>query len=143
MVQKHEMIAGFERLTYSSEMLREEWNEIIERFKLIINGGWTDESVLGFINYILQTDYADRFFPGSSLGTLLISKPEKGRLNYQRTLAISFDRQASIFRMTYSDWDTIASEDDGSKAVLWTAECSGNELQFKFDEFMKWNKNWS
>ncbi len=137
------MIADFEQLTYSSEMLRKEWINAIDSFKMIINGGWMDESILGFIDYILKTDYADRFFPGSSLGTLLMSKPEKGSLNYQRTLAISFDRQTSIFKMSYSDLDTIENEDDDSKAVIWTTECSGNDLQLKFEEFMKWNKNWS
>src|SRR5690606_31440422 len=111
-------------------------------FEMIINGGWTNRSILDFIKYIRLSKYAEIFFPGSSMGTLLISKPDKGRLNYQRTLAISFDNQKNTFKLSYSDWDTIDKREDYKRAILWEQECDIDELQMKFEEFIKWNKNW-
>ena len=63
MVEKHKMIAGFEQLTYTSEMLREAWDNQVENFHLLINGGWANKHVLDLINYIRTTEYANKLFP--------------------------------------------------------------------------------
>jgi hypothetical protein len=140
MVEKHKMIADFEQLTYTPEMLREVWDNKVKSFQDLISGGWTNEYVLDFINYIRTTEYANIFFPGSSLGTLLISKPTNGKLNYQQTLAISVENEK--IKLKYSDWDAIDTPDDWKKTVLWIAECHGRELKVKFLEFIEWNTNW-
>jgi hypothetical protein len=142
MVQKHEMLADFEQLTYSPEMLRSAWDKIADTFKLLIAAGWTTNDVLELINYIRTTDYASQLFPGSSLGTLLVSKPRNARLNYQQTLAVKVDDAKTKVILKYSDWDTIDKREDWEKAVIWTTECSGEKLREKFDEFIVWNKNW-
>ncbi len=142
MVEKHKMIAGFEQLTYTSEMLREVWDNQVKHFNMLITGGWTNKHVLELINYIRTTKYADMFFPGSSLGTLLISKPKNGRLNYQQTLAISVDKENDKIELKYSDWDTIDNQDEWQKAILWRGECKGDKLKDKFLEFIEWNENW-
>jgi hypothetical protein len=136
------MIADFEQLTYTSEMLKEVWDNLVERFNLLIKGGRTNKHVLDLINYIRTTDYANKFFPGSSLGTLLISKPINGRLNYQQTLEISVDKAKDNIQLKYSDYDAIDNRDDWQKAILWTAECQGDKLKDKFLEFIEWNENW-
>ena len=142
MVEKHKMIADFEQMKYSSEMLRKVWDNQVENFKNLISGGLTNNYVLEFITYIRTSEYAGRFFPGTSLGTLLISKPRNARLNYQQTLAISVDKENGRIRLKYSDWDTIDSSEDWEKAILWTVECDGEELKSKFIEFLEWNKSW-
>jgi hypothetical protein len=142
MVEKHKMIADFEQLTYSPEMLREVWNNQEEQFKGLISAGWTNERVLHLIEYIRKSKYAAELFPGSSMGTLLISKPRHGQLNYQQTLAVSFDNQKNNFIMKYSDWDIIDNQDEWEKSILWKVECNGEELKNKFDEFIMWNTNW-
>lgn len=142
MVEKHKMIADFEQLTYTPEMLRQVWDESADHFKSFIHSGWTNKAVIDLIEYIRQTPYADKFFPGSSIGTLLISKPKNGKLNYQQTLAVSVDNQTNRIFLKYSDWDTIDRQEDWEKTILWTAECSTEDLKDKFEEFIKWNKNW-
>lgn len=142
MVEKHKMIADFEQLTYSPEMLREVWNNQGHQFKGLISAGWTNEKVLQLIDHIRKTKYAAELFPGSSMGALLLSKPRRGKLNYQQTLTVSFDNQRNKFIMKYSDWDIIDNKDEWEKSILWEAECIGEELTNKFDEFIAWNTNW-
>jgi hypothetical protein len=142
MVERHKMIAAFEQLDYSSEMLRNAWDNQSQDFKGLISGGWTNNYVLELINYIRTSEYADRLFPGTSLGTLLISKPRNGKLNYQQTLAISVNNEKTKIKLTYSDWDVIDRREESQKAILWKAECNGEKLKETFCEFMEWNKNW-
>lgn len=142
MVERHKMIADFEQLTYNDEMLKECWDEQIISFESLVAAGWTDTRILDFINYLRKTSYASVLFPGSSMGNLLISKPKNGKLNYQQTLAIKFDRSTDLFLMEYSDWDLIDSRDDTKKAIQWNIKCSGIELAQRFQEFAEWNKNW-
>ena len=141
MVQKHEMTADFEQLTYTKEMLKECWEKQIDSFKLLVNAGWTDNRILDFIYYMTTTSYSSVLFPGSSLGTLLISKPKDGKLNYQQTLAIKYDNTTDLFTMEYSDWDLIESADD-TKKIQWNIKCSGIELGQRFQDFLAWNKDW-
>ncbi len=143
MVQKHEMTADFEKVIYTPDMLKQCWEKQIGNFTTLSKAGWTDFSILDFIHYIRTTTYETNLFPGSSLGTLLISKPKGGYLNYQQTLSISFDKITGLFTMKYSDWETINSSDDSDKAILWIAKCAGIELGQKFQDFMLWQKNWS
>ena len=142
MVEKHKMIADFEQLTYTPEMLRREWDKQVNYFRSLIAGGWTNKAVVDLIEYIRNTHRAGIFFPGISLGTLLISKPENGKLNYQRTLAISVNSQTNKIYLTYTDWDTIDKQEEWERTVLWSAECSEEQLQDKFAEFLKWNEKW-
>lgn len=142
MVEKHKMIADFEQLIYTPEMLRKEWGKFPAHFKGLISGGWTNMSVVNLIEYILLTKYADQFFPGSSIGTLLISKPKKGKLNYQQTLAVSVDNLTNKISLQYSNWDTIDKSEDSEKAILWRKDCSEDQLIEAFEEFIKWNKSW-
>ena len=142
MVQIHKMIASFEQLTYDDQMLRNAWKEQIEGFKLLVNGGWTRTEIVDFITYVSNTNWASLLFPGSSLGTLLISKPHNGKLNYQQTLAIRYDDILDLFKMQYSDYDTIDSKKEWKNAILWSKECKGIDLIKNFNEFLKWNKKW-
>jgi len=136
------MTADFEKVIYSPDMLKQCWDKQIDNFQTLAKSGWTHFSILDFIHYIRTTIYKSTLFPGSSLGTLLISKPKDGYLSYQQTLAIKFDKTTGLFTMQYSDWDIINSESDSDKAILWTAQCSGVELGQKFQDFLDWQKNW-
>ena len=77
------------------------------------------------------------------MGTLLISKPTNGRLNYQQTLAISISEEKGKIELEYSDWDKINNRDEWRNAILWKAECYEDKLKDKFLQFIKWNKNWT
>lgn len=136
------MIAGFEQLIYTPEMLEKEWENIVCRFEDLIEGGWANEAVLNLIKYIRKTQYSKLLFPGSSLGTLLISKPRNGKLNYQQTLSISDQGSKNKIKLNYSDWDIINKEEDAERAILWNEEINNEELIDKFEEFMNWNRNW-
>ena len=142
MIKKHKMIADFEQLTYTPEMLQNVWVKFADSFQLLINGGWTNNNVLDLIKYIIDKGYSNKFFPGSSMGTLLISKPKNGKLNYQQTLRISVDNVTNKVLLSYSDWDIIEKKEDWKKTIIWTAECSAEQLKEKFEEFIKWNKGW-
>jgi hypothetical protein len=143
MVEKHKMIADFEQLVYTEKMLKQCWDEQIESFKTLVKAGWTDNRILDFMTWLAKTSHAAVLFPGSSMGTLLISKPKNGKLNYQQTLTIKFDNSSDLFSMEYSDWDLIEPEDDTKKAIQWNIKCSGIELAHRFIEFLEWNKSWS
>ncbi len=123
-------------------MLLEIWIKQEEHFKSLIRASWTNEKILQLIEHIRTTRHVAELFPGSSMGTLLISKLRNGKLNYQQTLAVSFDIQKSKFIMKYSDWDTIDSKEEWEKSIIWQTECDGEDLKNKFDEFIEWNATW-
>ncbi|MGV7105755.1 hypothetical protein [Flavobacterium sp. U410] len=121
-------------------MLHSEWSKIEERFTDLIKGGWANEKVLDLIEYIKSSKYSTEFYPDSSLGRLLISKLENGKLNYHRTLTVKTKMNQKEIILEYSDWNVI--KDKSENPVLWKAECQPRNLIEKFNEFIKWNKNW-
>ena len=142
MIQKHDMTADFEKLTYSAAALKKVWKEIQNKAQRLVDAGWTSYHILSFIDWINQTPHSGILFPGFSMGELMISKPQDGKLNYQQTLSISYDNRIDLFTMQYSDWDKIDSRDEYEKAIQWKVKCRGIDLCRYFLEFLKWNKNW-
>jgi hypothetical protein len=137
---KHAINDERQKIHFNSQMLNEEWDNISEDFHLIVNGGWANEKMINFINYVKKSKYSSQLYPGTSLGVLLISKPENGKLNFQRTLAIDSKKNQNKVTLKYTDWDTIETEKEDP--TLWEEECDFVELEIKFEEFMKWNKYW-
>ena len=142
MIQKHDMVADFEKLIYDAAMLKDVWRKTQNTAKELVDAEWTSHHILTFIDWINENVYSSLLFPGFSLGKLLISKPKSGKLSYQQTLSISYDNRTELFTMQYSDWDQIDSRDDFEKATQWTAKCPGADLCWHFLEFLKWKKNW-
>jgi len=142
MVQKHIMTADFEQQTYDSDKLKESWKQSLNSADRLVEGNWTSHHLRSFIEWINGNAYSGIFFPGFSLGTLLISKPTNGKLNYQQTLSIKYDNQTDLFTMEYSDWDLIDSADESEKAIMWTLKCPGIDLGRHFMEFINWKQNW-
>src|SRR5690349_16500952 len=141
MVQRKEMTSDFEKLIYDAAMLRDAWHKFQRTATMLVHGGWTSNDILSFIEWIKNSEYSSQLFPGSSMGTLLISKPRNGKLNYQQTLSISYDNQTRLFTMKYSDWDLIDSPEESEKAIQWTATCPGGDLNRNFIEFIN-QSNW-
>ena len=142
MVEKHKMTADFEQLTYDNEMLKTAWKQSLYSADKLVKANWTSHHLLSFIEWINGNSYTGILFPGFSLGTLLISKPKNGKLNYQQTLAIKYDNQTDLFTMEYSDWDLIESKEESEKAIKWTLKCPGIDLGRHFIEFLNWKQNW-
>jgi len=143
MVQKKEMTAKFEKLTYNSEMLKNSWKNQFVLFEKLNKSKISDYEFTNFIDWILRTRYSEKLFASSSMWRLLISMPNpNGKLNYQKTLKIEFDNGTGLYEMEYSDWDIINHKDDYKKAILWTKKSTGIELINNFLEFINWNKNW-
>ena len=143
MVQKNQMTADFEQLTYTAKLLKDSWEDKHTYFKLFASHGTVDHGMTDFISWIIQTNHSERLFAGSSMYRLLISKPKNGKLNYQQTLSISFDKPTGLYTMQYSDWDTIDHEKDYKDAIQWKSKCTGIELAARFLEFLEWNKSWN
>lgn len=139
-MQKHPTNSYHEKLIYSPEMIQSEWGNMSDRFVDLIKGGWANEKVLDLIEHIKKSNYSSEFYPGSSMGRLLISKPKNGKLNYQRTLSVETKMHQKEIVLEYSDWDII--KDKSENPILWRTECLPENLIEKFEEFIKWNKNW-
>lgn len=142
MVEKHKLIGDFELQTFTPEMLQAEWDALPSRFLKLVSGGWTDISIINLIEYIRLSGYAKTLFPGTSSGTLLISKPRAGILNYQQTLSIFFIKETKSYVFEYSDWDKVDSLEKSVEAIKWSADCLAEQLIDKFKAFVIWNNNW-
>ncbi|WP_156168960.1 hypothetical protein [Kordia jejudonensis] len=124
-------------------MLRKSWENQLSFFKRLENTRVPEHGISNFIQWMLLNDYSKTFFAGSSMWQLLISKPTpNGKLNYQQTLSIQFDSRISCYKMKYSDWDIIDTEEDYEKATCWETTCIAIELVPKFLEFIHWNTKW-
>ena len=139
---KHKMIADYEKLIYTDEMLRETWVRQIDHFVSLIDGGWTNSEVVDLIRFISGSKYGAILFPGSSVGRLLISKPQNGRLNYQQTLDVTVDIADKSIVMTYTNFDLIESLDDHRTSIEWQKTVENGNLLRSFLEFVEWNKLW-
>lgn len=139
-MQKHPTNNYLEKLTYTPEILQLEWRKMSETFVDLVKSGWANKNFLDLIEHIINSKYSSELYPGSSLGRLLISKPENGKLNYQRTLTVETKMNKKEIALEYSDWDNIKKVNETN--VLWRTECVAENLIEKFDEFLKWNKNW-
>lgn len=51
MVQKHQMIADFEKVPYTPEMLAECWHKQINNLELLVKARWAKVSILDFIHF--------------------------------------------------------------------------------------------
>lgn len=144
MVQKKEMTADFEQLTYTSEMLKDSWKKQLAVFKNLGKTRIAEYGISNFIDWILLNKYySERLFVSSSMWRLLISMPKPdGKLNYQQTLEIQVDPKTLLFTMEYSDWDSIDTKNDYEKAIIWKRKCTKLELITRFIEFINWNKDW-
>lgn len=76
------------------------------------------------------------------MGRLLISKPSNGKLNYQQTVSIAYDRQKDLYEIQYSDWDVIETKEEFRNAVLWVIHSPGTDLCRHFLEFLNWKADW-
>tara|TARA_Y100000590_G_scaffold394408_1_gene473546 strand:- start:430 stop:873 length:444 start_codon:yes stop_codon:yes gene_type:complete len=143
MVQKHEMTADFEQLSYSSEMLMNAWDGVSETYEELRYSNFASNELYEFVNWIRKTTLSQLLFPGISLGQLLISKSdEHGRLNYQKTLKIGLNQQTGNYDFSYSDWDLIREGSDWGKAIVWAKSCQTDQLRNCFEEFLAWKPEW-
>lgn len=142
MIEKHKLIADFEKLTYTPDMLHDYWTNFHKNYRDNLKGGWTSQEIIDLVKYISESNFSYVLFPGSSIGRLLISKPRHGKINYQQTLTVERKFKSDTIKLTYDDWDTLSEGDKTSNAILWTSECSGGQLLDKFKEFVSWNKTW-
>jgi hypothetical protein len=142
MIEKHELSADFEKLTYTPDMLHDWWKKFYISYQYLLPGGFTSQEIVDLVKYISESNFSYQLFCGSSLGRLLISKPRQGKLNYQQTLSIEKEWNSNVIKLTYDDRDILNKGDNTSNAILWTTECSGEQLFDKFNEFISWNKSW-
>ena len=143
MAQKSKMTAYFEKLVYTSDILRSSWEDQLVIFKNLKITRTPNQGISNFIEWILRLHYSEALFASSSLWRLMISKPTTyGKLNYQQTLKIEFDSRIALYTMEYSDWDTIDTKEDNEKAILWKTKCTWIELVPRFKDFLHWNTQW-
>ena len=115
MVQKKQMTADFEQLTYNGEMLKDSWKAQRELFQKLKTSKTPQYGMVSFIDWFLMFDwYSTKLFAGSSMWRLLMSKPDpNGKLNYQQTLTISWNYKTLMYILEYSDWDIIDHKEIG------------------------------
>ncbi len=138
------MIADFEQLSYTSEMLADRWNDISKIYEQLGDSNFAMNELLELVNWIRSTNLSQFLFPGTSLGRLLISKPdEQGKLNYQQTLKIGFHQESGNYDFSYSDWDLIDKNSEYQKAILWSNSYKPDELRNGLEEFLVWKPEWN
>ncbi len=138
------MIADFEKLAYSGEMLSIAWDDVFKIYKQLEHSNFTTVELLELITWIKSTSLSKFLFPGMSLGRLLISKPDKqGKLNYQQTLTIAYNPKSDNYDFTYSDWDIINTKSEYQKAIIWRLACKRDHLITGMETFLEWKPEWN
>lgn len=137
------MAADFERERHTPEMLHAYWEKFYDSYNNLRHSGFTVPEIIELVATIRDTKYSYLLFPGSSMGRLLISKPNiDGQLNYQQTLTINKVWNSNMIEMKYDDWNLLNPGDKTQNSTLWSVNCEGKELNTKFEEFISWNKHW-
>ena len=141
MVTKHPLSESEENAICTADFLQKQWREISRSLESCIPGQWSNQAMVDLANYISNSKTSQSLYPGISMGTLLISKPVNQKLNFQKTLAISYLKNGKN-HLSYTDYNVIENKDDWKKTILWEKECDEKNLEKTFLEFITWKKNW-
>jgi len=85
------------------------------------------------IEHILDAGYSKGLFPGTSMYTLLISLPTKGKVDYSNTLRIAYDElnQVAEYKLRLN------------KAIVWETSCQPSEIIDTFEHFLNEHPDWA
>jgi hypothetical protein len=125
----------------TKENLKQEWQDILSTFDILINAGHSLRPIRFIIRHIIEKGYDSIFFPGSSLYSLLISIPTENRIDFSKTLRIEFDEMKQILKFEFKDRTGVPRDSWGSKEWRkWKETCQATEGTAVFDHFVATNE---
>ena len=104
----------------TSDNLREEWKRVLSTYDTLIDNQHKLRPIRFIIRHIIERGYDSMLFPGTSLYSLLISIPSDNKVNFNKTLKITFDEQTETLKFTFSDWTGVDRQTmDAKKLIKW------------------------
>ena len=121
----------------TSDNLREEWKRVLSTYDTLIDNQHKLRPIRFIIRHIIERGYDSMLFPGTSLYSLLISIPSDNKVNFNKTLKITFDEQTETLKFTFSDWTGVDRQTmDAKKLIKWTETCQATEGSSLLERFL-------
>lgn len=124
----------------SNNELHNAWQQILKTFEDSLEYGHDVQASLRLIHHILKNNYSYNLYAGSSLFTLLISLPDKGQINFTRTLQLRPPEGNGYVKFVY--WN-VPRDQRVSKNPNWIKECKPDKVIEVFEEFIDKDEDWS
>lgn len=116
---------------------RKKWADTFVSFDMMINNGLKLRPIRFLIRHIIESGYDSRFFPGSSMYSLLISLPKNGKVDYTRTLCVNIDQSTSKVHFDYFTGDRER------RNLKWSTSCELTEINDIFEYFLIIETAWN
>lgn len=121
-------------------LLKKRWEETLDFYDLLIGNNHKLRPIRFLVRHIIESNYDESIYPGTSMYSLSISVPENQRVDYTKTLSISYDENSQ--KVTFKYWDCRRGE-RSKENLVWTTECEATEIHDTFDFFISENEYWS
>lgn len=124
----------------STRELALSWEEVLAFYdNLIDRQNFKLRPVRLLVRYIIEAGFSEYFYAGTSLYSLLISLPTMGRINFKKTLRVSYNQLKQTVTFEYWDCDRNQHNRDNKR---WSVECQVTEVIDTFESFLMENEGW-
>ena len=127
----------------TSSDLEQEWQKTLEFFGGLIEDGHKLRPIRILVKHIIEQNYSQKCYPGTSLYNLLISLPAGFKIDFTRTLNINYDQIKQKVKFDYRDFRGLKRDVKNSeKALKWTTTCEATEVNDVFEYFLTQFSDW-
>lgn len=116
--------------------LKSSWEDILSTYDLLIENGHKLRPIRFLIRHIIEKEYSNDLYAGSSLWSLLISLPKDMTIDFTKTLRVEIDQLTSTVQFVYH------SQLPRPDTPEWKEECQLTEIVDTFDYFIENQKDW-
>jgi len=109
------------------------WSEGIESHPVIYSGRPQHRCVRWLMEHIVENGYSKHLVPYVSIASLLISIPDQGLVNYDRTLHVRFDDldQHVVMKVWFAG------------SLIWETTCQASETIDTFEHLLDEHPDWA
>ncbi len=128
-----------EGATITKDQLTENWNRIFGFYESLVKQGSSLKPIKHLVQHIIKQGHSTKLYGGTSLYSLLISIPVDGRINYTKTLHVSYEQMIQVVTFTYHNKPRNLRTEENRD---WSVECQATEAIDTFEHFLNEHKDW-
>jgi hypothetical protein len=123
----------------TTEELIKNWNRILNFYDNLIDQGSKLRPLRFLVRYIIEQDYSNEIYGGTSLYNLLLSLPTENKIDYTKTLHVEYDQLTQTVKLNYHDKPRNERTRENRD---WTIECQATEIVDTFEHFLNEHEDW-
>ncbi|NQX99440.1 MAG: hypothetical protein HRT73_16415 [Flavobacteriales bacterium] len=123
----------------NKQQLKKKWEETLDFYDFLIGNNHKLRPMRFLVRHIIESNFDEVFYPGTSMYSLAISIPVNQRIDYTKALSVSYDY--NIQKVEFKYWNCKRGERT-KENLVWTTECEATEINDTLDFFLSENNDW-